>query len=207
MANILEFRAAVLLKNEGWTVLRRGWPDFLCFRNVEGRTEILCVEVKSRNGRLSAEQMKAHELLRTANLPIRIMRPEGEAELERGVSPRGVYEKVRGSGIWYIHYYDADGRRHREKVGRFELAMMALSKKRASKHKNLTLDGEKLGAEVRALRKLVRKMAEVESRELRAELIGMMDSRGGIVRALDFLEELETIPGNSIETYFPRAAD
>src|ERR1700761_3770083 len=30
---------------------------------------------------------------------------------------RGVYEKPEGSGIWWIHYY-ADGKRHREKVGR-----------------------------------------------------------------------------------------
>jgi hypothetical protein len=30
---------------------------------------------------------------------------------------RGAYEKPEGSGIWWIHYY-ADGKRHREKVGR-----------------------------------------------------------------------------------------
>ncbi len=31
---------------------------------------------------------------------------------------RGVYEHPKSSGIWWIHYYDADGQRHREKVGR-----------------------------------------------------------------------------------------
>ncbi len=30
---------------------------------------------------------------------------------------RGVYENPADSGIWWIHYY-ADGKRHREKVGR-----------------------------------------------------------------------------------------
>jgi site-specific recombinase XerD len=30
---------------------------------------------------------------------------------------RGVFEKVPESGVWWIHYYDADGRRRREKVG------------------------------------------------------------------------------------------
>ncbi len=30
---------------------------------------------------------------------------------------RGVYEHPAGSGVWWVHYY-ADGKRHREKVGR-----------------------------------------------------------------------------------------
>jgi integrase len=30
---------------------------------------------------------------------------------------RGVFEKEPGSGIWWICYFDADGQRHREKVG------------------------------------------------------------------------------------------
>lgn len=38
---------------------------------------------------------------------------------------RGVYENPKGSGIWWILYYDADGRRHREKVGRNSLAIEA----------------------------------------------------------------------------------
>lgn len=32
--------------------------------------------------------------------------------------PRGVWEKVPESGIWWIHYVDAEGKRRREKVGR-----------------------------------------------------------------------------------------
>jgi site-specific recombinase XerD len=31
---------------------------------------------------------------------------------------RGVFEKVPGSGVWWIHFYDAEGKRRREKVGR-----------------------------------------------------------------------------------------
>lgn len=31
---------------------------------------------------------------------------------------RGVFEKIRGSGIWWIVYFDAEGRKRREKVGR-----------------------------------------------------------------------------------------
>ena len=32
--------------------------------------------------------------------------------------PRGVWEKIPGSGIWWVHYVDAEGKRRREKVGR-----------------------------------------------------------------------------------------
>ncbi len=30
---------------------------------------------------------------------------------------RGVFEKVPGSGVWWIQYFDTSGRRRREKVG------------------------------------------------------------------------------------------
>ena len=36
---------------------------------------------------------------------------------------RGVYEHPKGSGVWWIHFHDGDGRRHREKVGKKSLAI------------------------------------------------------------------------------------
>jgi site-specific recombinase XerD len=44
---------------------------------------------------------------------------------------RGVYEKVPGSGIWYIHFYDQHGRRHREKVGPKSLAIAAYQRRKS----------------------------------------------------------------------------
>jgi len=38
---------------------------------------------------------------------------------------RGVFEKHPGSGIWWIVYYDANGQRHREQVGRYQAAVDA----------------------------------------------------------------------------------
>lgn len=35
---------------------------------------------------------------------------------------RGIFEKIPGSGVWWIQYADASGRIHREKVGSFEEA-------------------------------------------------------------------------------------
>jgi len=44
---------------------------------------------------------------------------------------RGVTEKPTGSGIWWINYYDAEGRRHREKIGKKSIAIEAYFHRRA----------------------------------------------------------------------------
>jgi len=43
---------------------------------------------------------------------------------------RGVFERPPGSGIFWINYYDRDGRRHREKVGREAVAQEAYLQRR-----------------------------------------------------------------------------
>ena len=52
---------------------------------------------------------------------------------------RGVYEKVRGSGVWYVCYFDRLGRRHREKAGSKSVAI-----KLYRKRKQEVLEGKKL---------------------------------------------------------------
>ncbi len=44
---------------------------------------------------------------------------------------RGVFERPADSGMWWINYYDADGKRHREKVGRRSVAEQAYIQRRA----------------------------------------------------------------------------
>lgn len=46
------------------------------------------------------------------------------------VKHRGVFERRLGSGIWWIQYFDSDGRSHREKVGRKSAALMLYQKRR-----------------------------------------------------------------------------
>lgn len=46
---------------------------------------------------------------------------------------RGVFEKVPGSDIWWIQYFDASGRRRREKAGRRSDAITLLSKRKTEK--------------------------------------------------------------------------
>ena len=43
---------------------------------------------------------------------------------------RGIFEKVPGSSVWWILYYDQYGRRHREKVGPKKLAISAYQKRK-----------------------------------------------------------------------------
>ena len=43
---------------------------------------------------------------------------------------RGIFERPKGSGIWWICYYDQFGRKHREKVGLRQTAISAYQKRK-----------------------------------------------------------------------------
>jgi site-specific recombinase XerD len=47
---------------------------------------------------------------------------------------RGVYEKPEGSGVWWIHFTDGEGRRRREKVGRRGDAIDLYRQRKADAH-------------------------------------------------------------------------
>jgi integrase len=59
-------------------------------------------------------------------------------------NPRGVFEKVRGSGVWWIRYHDTDGRLRREKAGTKVVAL-----KLYIKRKQQALEGHKLPENLR----------------------------------------------------------
>jgi integrase len=60
---------------------------------------------------------------------------------------RGVYEKVKGSNDWYISYFDKDGRRHRQHVGRQPAAIEAyVNKKREIREGKFISPGERKNA-------------------------------------------------------------
>src|ERR1035441_8805936 len=58
---------------------------------------------------------------------------------------RGVFEKVIGTKIWWICYFDADGRKRREKVGRKSDAIDLYRKRKME-----ALQGRKLPEKLRA---------------------------------------------------------
>lgn len=54
----------------------------------------------------------------------------------KGGQDRGLFERPKGSGVWWIHYHDGDGRKHREKVG-----PKALARKRYMQRKTEVAEG------------------------------------------------------------------
>jgi len=79
-----------------------------------------------------------------------------------GKPQRGIFEKVSGSGIWWIRYVDAQGRYRREKAGTWGNADKLLSKR-----KNEALQGKKLPETLR--------FAPVTFREIAAEALAWSD--------------------------------
>jgi len=67
-------------------------------------------------------------------------KPEAKTRRARAGKPdRGIFEKVRGSGIWWIRYVDSQGRYRREKAGLWGIADKLLSKRKTE-----ALNGKKL---------------------------------------------------------------
>jgi len=62
---------------------------------------------------------------------------------------RGVYEKIPGSGVWWIQYFDARGRRRREKAGTKSAAISLYSKRKTE-----ALGGKKLPENLRSVVKV-----------------------------------------------------
>ncbi len=67
----------------------------------------------------------------------------GMTSKKRSKKLRGVFEKVLGSDIWWIQYFDADGRRRREKAGRRGDAIVLLAKRKAEKLQGIKLPEKK----------------------------------------------------------------
>lgn len=68
---------------------------------------------------------------------------------------RGIFEKIPGSGVWWIHFYDASGKRRREKAGTKGTAI-ALYRKR----KQEALEGRKLPEKLRRVPVSFREIAQ-----------------------------------------------
>ena len=54
------------------------------------------------------------------------------SEIREGtaVSQRGVFERVPGSGVWWVCYFDRFGKRHREKAGTKSVALKLYGKRK-----------------------------------------------------------------------------
>ncbi|MGC1998722.1 MAG: hypothetical protein WA658_02630 [Candidatus Acidiferrales bacterium] len=65
-------------------------------------------------------------------------------EMKVIIKQRGIFEKVPGSGEWWICYYDQTGRRRREKAGTKSAAIQLYRKR-----KQQVLEGVKLPEKLR----------------------------------------------------------
>lgn len=61
------------------------------------------------------------------------------------LAKRGIFERVKGSGIWWIRWTDQSGRKRREKAGTFSAAKKLLAKRHTQK-----LEGTKLPENLRS---------------------------------------------------------
>jgi hypothetical protein len=87
--NANEKLVAAHIERRGFSILSRGWPDFLCVKKevpssygiqqVIGKG-VMCVEVKAGKDDLSKEQRLVHTILKAAGLPVYTVRAEDVAK-------------------------------------------------------------------------------------------------------------------------------
>ena len=71
--NQREIFVAEKYKQEGWTPLRNGAPDFIMLKvNNNNITDMMAIEVKSENGKLSYEQSIWKMICEKAQIPYRV---------------------------------------------------------------------------------------------------------------------------------------
>jgi hypothetical protein len=74
MPSSFEDKVAGYFKEEGWEVLRNGWPDLLCVRPRKGGGyDLMAVEVKSKRDKLRDNQKRNLAMLSTV-MPVREVR-------------------------------------------------------------------------------------------------------------------------------------
>lgn len=113
-----------------------------------------------------------------------------------GKPDRGIFEKVPGSGVWWIRYVDAQGRYRREKAGTWGNADKLLTKR-----KNEALQGKKLPE---TLRRRVVHFAEIGGDALaysRSHKRSYRDDESRMKRLVEWFgnREAESLTGQEME--------
>ena len=103
---------------------------------------------------------------------------------------RGVYEKLKGSGIWWVCYFDSEGRKRREKVGRKGDAIDLYRKRKLE-----ALQGKKLPEKLRAKKASFAELAKDALEYSQAHKSSFADDK---VRMAKLVEWLGERPADSI---------
>ena len=83
---VSEIEAQKYYEDLGYTVHRDGWPDFLVYKTVAGKLDMMGIEVKTLEGALRPAQAENHRLLSAFGLPVTIY--WSGSEKERKSPPR-----------------------------------------------------------------------------------------------------------------------
>lgn len=105
-------------------------------------------------------------------------------------NPRGVYEKVHGSGEWWICYWDAQGRKRREKVGTKSNAILLYRKRKTE-----ALQGKKLPEK---LRRATVSFAEIAKDALAYSKVNKLSHYSDTIRMETLLAWFREYPAESI---------
>lgn len=81
-----ELKVFKILFDKGYKILTRGWPDFLCIKNVPGGLSAIAVEVKNGYDKLTEEQKACHHILIKLGIPVYTVRTDS---IENSKSLRG----------------------------------------------------------------------------------------------------------------------
>jgi site-specific recombinase XerD len=111
---------------------------------------------------------------------------------------RGVFEKVRGSGIWWTCYFDGDGRKRREKAGR-KSAAIELYRKR----KTEAMEGKKLPEKLRARKVSFTELAKDTLEYSRAHKRSFGDDAIRMAKLMDWIGDrsAESVTPQEIERW------
>lgn len=114
-------------------------------------------------------------------------------------SERGLFERPKGSGLWWIHYHDAEGRRHREKVGRRSDAKQLYMKRKAE-----ALAGKKLPERLRQKPVLFNELADDAIEYAKAHKISWEDDEFRLkkIREVFGTRTADSITPQEIERWF-----
>jgi integrase len=112
---------------------------------------------------------------------------------------RGVYERELGSGVWWIHYFDAEGRRRREKVGRRSDAVALYMKRKAD-----ALAGKKLPERLRQKAVMFNELADDALEYAKAHKLSWEDDEIRLkkIRETFGTRTAESITPQDIERWF-----
>lgn len=174
---------------------------WICYHDAAGRQH------REKIGSLS----EAIEALRHRRSDIRSGRyvPPARSRLK----VRGVFQRERGSGVWWIRYHDAAGQPHREKIGSYSDAVKAVKERHKAIRSGRFVPAGRVGRTRRAParrdpaapRQPKKRIEEPRIFELvETALAGKIRTRSAVVAARQAVSEETNLEYDTVAKYHQR---